>query len=225
VLAGALGDLLVPGDHEANLSVVVGQTPSTLHRLLWGACTVARSRDPQRILRALDRHLGAHRPVPAELLRLDAVAAVGSRGALLLPPAARQQTSRLQGHLRKAGFELSDAPYAEVDPATGELVVSDPGLLDPSEVCTAAGLDRPNVDAGLAPGRHPILWWCMPSWDPEGPVDAVWALVQGAAQLRPRSTRDRAERLRQLVTSVPVRRIEVGDVRTALGPLDALLER
>lgn len=226
-IRAALAGQLVDGSHAANLSVALADHPHSFHRLLWGACTAARSLDVHRVLRALDRHLGGHGPVPEGRIRIDGVAAAGPRGALILPAAARQQIPRLQRHLAGHGLELADAPFAEVDVASGELVVDDPGVLEVASLSAAAGLDevvRP--DDGLPAGRYPIRWWFLASWVAEGPQAPPAALVQAAAHIRPRPLDSATVALlRQLVERVPVRAIPIGDVRLALGPVEPLFER
>ena len=157
-----------------------------------------------RILRALDRHLGGHGPVDHGFVRFDAVAVAGPRGALILPPEARQETAWLQRRLRDLGLELADAPYAVVDLETAQIVIGEPGAVDVQELAGRASLRSPApADPGLAPGRYPLRGWIITS-----PVDVerslAAALVHAAGLLRPvPTTLAELDALRRLVDSVP----------------------
>ena len=134
-----------------------------------------RTRDLHALVRAVDRHVGGHRPPGEGIVRFAGLAAIGPAGAIVVSGRARQGLARYQGRLRALGFEMLDAPWVDVDRATAEVVVRDPGLLDVDAV--VAALDgRPHVPGrAVTAGRHPVIGWVQSTVDAPGLVERATA--------------------------------------------------
>lgn len=158
------------------------RTPRPVHTLHRGSRTVARSRDPGRIVRALLRHLDAvAHPPGAGLLVVRAVPLVAGDRAVLAPAKMGTDLAAVQPHLRRAGLRLADVPHATVDPERGELVVPDVRLdLRPSGLRRLEELDRSaDDDPPVPPGRYPLVAWAFAAGEPIGEMPArrgrLWA--------------------------------------------------
>jgi len=190
VLRRALAPYLVD-DVEARsgyYSVILGPTvPSRagerpLSMLYADGVAVARSRSPRRVVRALAAYLAGHNGLapPGGILRFDAVAAVGDRGAVLLPRGAfgHFDLRRFERELGRLGLRLVDSPHVDIDPETAEVIVgSSPLALDESAL---EELGPSGAEDAVPPGRYPLALWAVARPDEEtGPPARAEAVAHG----------------------------------------------
>lgn len=156
-LAGRVVD-----DPEAprNFSVQFSPTRDDAHLLFWGGCVAARSFDPDRILRSLTDHLGAHLPPPPGLVWVTSLPYVRDGRAVLMPARFKDDLRIVDRQLRAAGYLAVDTPRSLVDFSVGELVVPDFVEADPAALAeAAAGAHRRRAEPTVAYGRYPIERW------------------------------------------------------------------
>ena len=158
-------------------------TTRGLHRLHLGHRLVARSRDPRRLLHALDQQLLAHGDAhDTTLPQVAASVVVGADGALVLPLAMRHDLVTATRRLADVGLTLVDRCWVAVDTGTGEVVLPEPSpwlgdvTLDGAD---AIGEDR--ADPPVAPGRHRVVAWHLPA--PASPGTAVVAAARSVVNL------------------------------------------
>jgi hypothetical protein len=180
----ALEPLRTDSEANHNYSVWFSADPRVFQRLQWGGCTVVRTRDPDRFLRALALHLSGHGIPPMGLLRTDGVVAVHDARATVLPASLRRDIPVYERSLRQAGIILHDSPWVDVDPDSGEVVLEPPRL-------AASGFDE--VVRRLPParrpeptveyGRYPLAGWytalVAESEEPMSTAEAVAKVLSG----------------------------------------------
>jgi hypothetical protein len=205
VVRQLLAAYLVDGiEAPANLSVRIGghgEEPEAdsggkrrsdrgkqLHLLYRSSSLAARSRLPSRILQALVCYLdglGGHGP--RGVLRTSMLALVADGHAIVVPRALLGSLEALQPRLERQGLRFIDAPYADVDPTTAELVIDSPGLTVDEAALTA--LDRHFGSPGRAEppvgaGRFPIRGWAIFGGPEEtGPVSRAKAVAAVAGSV------------------------------------------
>lgn len=183
-LVRALEPLRTDREPNHNYSVWLSDDRRLFHRLQWGGCTVVRTRDPHRLARALAAHFGGHGPPPAGLLRTDGVMACHGSRATVLPPSLRQSIAKYERPLRDAGVVLSDAPWVDLDPRTGDVVLQPP---PPWAARFGPVVDRlPPPDRPqpmVEPGRYALAGWFFDSIgfdeEPMSITDAVATVLSG----------------------------------------------
>jgi len=121
-----------------------------------------------RLVRALVRHIGWAGPAQRGRWRADAIAIISGDRAVLLPGRLRADLADWDRRLGAAGFDVVDGPCADVDLATGELVVEEPPLeLDPTAVGLFTDLAARSTTgdgrAGGQPGRYRVIAWFVPA--------------------------------------------------------------
>lgn len=168
--------------HEANhnYSIWLSHDPKMFQRLQWGGCTAVRTRDPNRFGRALALHLSGHGAPPKGLVRVDGLVVVHDRQATVLPPSLRGQIPTYDRPLRQAGVILHDAPWVDVDPHTGEVVLEPPALALSAFQEVADRLPRATrPDPVSEPGRYQVTNWFLaaPGSTPISVADAVTAVL------------------------------------------------
>ncbi len=194
ILARALaGYRLAPGTTAPpNYSVTLaGEGGRGLHRLSLlqaGTVTVARSRSPRRILRALAGHLSCLLDPEPGLVRTSAIGAVRNGMGVLLPDAAIGWLDRIQAPLARLGFLLVDQPFAHLDVTRAEMVVPSP-TVGMAEAVLATLSDPParsSEPGTVASGRYPLRAWLLPErvWgqaplSPAGAAAAALGTVVG----------------------------------------------
>ena len=165
-----------------NYSIWCSKDRRSFHRIEWGGCTVVRTRDPARFGRALALHLGGHGAPTGRLLRTDGVLAVHDGRATMLPPSMRQSLPRFERPLREGGVIFHDAPWVDIDPYTGEVLLEPPRMPPARFDDIVDGLRPPAQPEPVAdPGRHPLAAWYFPPWahGPMSKADAVEAVLNG----------------------------------------------
>jgi peroxiredoxin len=169
-------------DVPANCSLVLGDSivgqSRDLRLLLWANATVVRSRSTRRALLALAAYLSAVLPPDEHLMRTSNMAVVREGDALLLPPSARDDIERLQPRLAGIGFQIVDEPYATIDAARAELVITEPTIvIDPHVL---ADLDEPKLGRTelprVEPGRYPLSAWGV--WGADEPLTVAEIVSQ-----------------------------------------------
>lgn len=174
----------VVDDPEApnNFSVAFSRTTTDTHLLFWGGCVAARSFDPDRILRSLVDHLGAHRPPPPGTVWVNALGFVKDGRAVLMPGVFKDDLRVVDRQVRSAGWVAVDAPRALVDLTTAELVVTD--LIEPDADALAKAVDgvpQRRVEPTVPHGRYPIDRWVFVDytghWGPIGRANATRAAI------------------------------------------------
>ncbi len=163
-LARALESVRSDRDANHNYSVWFSGDRRVFHRLQWGGCTVVRTRDPSRFGRALALHLSGHGAPSPGLVRTEGVVAAHDGRATVLPGSLRQSIPTFERPLRQAGVILHDAPWVDLDPHAGEVVLEPPRLaavrLD-EVVARLPPAARP--DPVAEPGRYPLAGWYFTS--------------------------------------------------------------
>jgi hypothetical protein len=153
-----------PPNYSVTLAGEGGRGPRRLSLLQAGSVTVARSRSPRRILRALAGHLSCLLDPEPGLVRIGAIGAVRNGTAVLLPDAAIGWLDRIQAPLARLGFLLVDQPFAHLDVTRAEMVVPSPSL-GMAEAVLATLPDPPagpSEPRSVAPGRYPLRAWLLP---------------------------------------------------------------
>lgn len=146
--------------------------PRPLHRLHRGTTVPVRSRDPERVLRALATHLATHADLAASgLAPLPGLVIGGPAGAVIVPRPGRPVA--YERELVARGLRVADAPVALVDVETREVVVGAPGLTVDLAPLEAQGSARPGSPdpAALTWGRYPLLAFVLDA--PAGPGAAL----------------------------------------------------
>lgn len=136
---------------------------SGFHFLYRSSASMVRTRDPNRLVRALLSHLDGFRPdAGGGLLQLSVTALVGEAGAVLAPASLRGWLEVVERRLNAKGLRVADQPWVAVDTGTGELVVREPQLdvawpafEDLAGAVRGPRRTEPVVDAG----RYPIVGW------------------------------------------------------------------
>lgn len=169
-------------DH--NYTVSLSDDRKVFQRLQWSGCTVVRTRDPDRFTRALALHLAGHGEPATGLIRTDGVVALQGDRATVLPASLRQSLPSFERGLRSAGIVLSDAPWVDVDPHTGEVAVAAPPPWTDRFAAVAAGLPvPPRPDPVVEPGRYPLTGWYFDlvgfEEEPMTLTDAVATVLSG----------------------------------------------
>lgn len=165
-----------------NYSVWFSNDRRSFHRLQWGGCTVVRTRDPERFRRAIALHLGGHGAPASRLLRADGILAVHDGRATVLPDSMRQSLPKFERPLREGGVLLHDAPWVDIDPNTGEVLVEPPRLPPARFDDLVDGLPQPaRLEPVVDPGRYPLAAWYFPAWaeEPMSKPDAVVMVLNG----------------------------------------------
>lgn len=206
------GDRVVDAGDESmprNLSVHLAESPPDggrtidLHRLYLGHHLVLRTRDPHRVLAALDSHLDAHALThDPERAQLAATAVVRDGRAHLLPTASRR---RVVDHARRyaaAGYLLVDRPWVEVDLGAGELVVA-PSSIDVDEVAVPDSVATGDAVPAVRPGRYPILSIAVAEGTAGEAVLDLGRAVVNLAQLDAGATLTAVHRLVAAAAGVP----------------------
>lgn len=189
---------------------------SSFHWLYWGRCPVVRTRDADRLLGALEQHLSAPVASTNDWLVLRLSAAVTADGGAILLPAVGAGVARIDRRLREAGATLVDAPFAVVDPHTGDLVLEPPSVAlreEPRrELVGVMGSLR--SETVVAPGRYPLARWAVEPRDPAGTPAA--AAVELLGSLAAPTTHRGAQGAIHLVSRLRSVMLTVRDVRTAV---------
>lgn len=172
VLGASLG--LAELDGSVNFSVRVSAGPGRFHLLYWGRCVVFRTRDPLRLLDALDGHLAL--ALPGEGLRVGAPALVRGSRAVLLAGSDYGRVAGVQRIAADRGWTLLPDPAPHIDASTGRLLVQRAQVLDADAV-----VDRwkPQVDVvedRTEPGAYDIVQ-VLSRQDAGGPASRLMALM------------------------------------------------
>jgi hypothetical protein len=152
-----LRDLLAPhivDDVEAppNLSLALGTDEGArrgVHLLYRSSARELRTPSLGRLLRAVPAQLDGYAPRPQDRIRLNARALVADDHAVLIDGRCDAQLERVEPRLARAGYRRSDAPFAEIDAATGELVLGAPRI----DFAPAAGAA---LEAHAPPGDREV---------------------------------------------------------------------
>jgi hypothetical protein len=193
----AVYGVVLPARAPAPGAVAGVQSVARLHR---GAEVLLRSRDPQRVVRALAAQLASHVAPPARpALRALAVGR-GARVVLVPLPANRVAYERAAA---VAGLAVSPAEVVFVEADRPRLVVGAPGLdADPAPLrCVAAGrLHLAGEPAPLADGTYDVAAVAVP-----GAATAATALAELGPVRRPGiDDRPALDALLALVARVPL---------------------
>jgi hypothetical protein len=189
-----LRDLLAPhvvDDVEAppNLSLAVGTDDGTrrgVHLLYRSCARELRTPSLGRLLRAVPAQLDGYAPPPRDRIRLNARALVAADHAVLLDGRCDAQLERAEPRLARAGYRRSDAPFVEIDTATGELVLGPPRVdFAPAAAAALEADDPPGDREVLLDGRRlPVRSMLVidPS-TPDRPVPNPAGLLSGLSSL------------------------------------------
>lgn len=222
-LAQALEPLRSVHEANHNYSVWLSDDRRVFHRLQWGGCTVVRTRDPQRLGRALAAHLSGHGAPPHGLARADGVLALREGRATILPSSLRQSIATYERPLRATGMILSDVPWVDVDPHTGHVVLPPPALSpDRFDTVVERLLPPRRADPVVEPGRYPLAGWYFDSIGFDaGPMSAIDAVVTVLSGLRsPLKDENQPAALAAMLTRTPFGLVPIGSTPRQL--LEAL---
>ncbi len=147
---------------------------------------LARVRGTRRAVQAAIALLSSYAPRgPESLPRVAAMVAVRDGTAALLCPESWRIADRLLPRLRGAGWEVADVPWADIDPQSGEVVVSGPAFVVDDTALSRLPAD-PLDGSPPAPGRYPVIAWVAVTGEepsPDTSVGRVVTLAAGAADL------------------------------------------
>lgn len=181
VLRRVLTGHVVPGAHRrASYSLWLAPSGTggrhDLHLLYRHAELVARSRSVGHLIGRLVAHLAAHVEID-DLVPLRMVALLTEPGAVLVPEELRRRLAERESRLNRLNLQVVDAPLATLDPASGDLVVADPGRL--GDLAAVDGGQPSGIDVGSLPwpGRYPVLAWGFPAGDGAAPLSPGGALA------------------------------------------------
>lgn len=171
-------------DVEAPSNVSVVATEAAAGRsLLWcyrSSRLIGRHRGPRRAMQAAAALLSSDGTGHDELARLAALLVVRDGRAALLSSATDGAGAALSARLRRAGWQVHDAPWLGVDRRSGEVVVPDWAV----DVDVAALADLPSDPADLeppAPGSYPVLVWIDVDTYGESPATPAGRVARAAA--------------------------------------------
>lgn len=161
--------------------------PTDFHVLYRGITAVIRTRDLRRLLDGLLAYLSAMVEQPDDTtLRLDVLAFVKDGAAVLAPADIRTALPSLERRLNAKGLRVVDRPWARLDPATAELVLTAAELAVDVEVLDEVAAGR---DPAVAPGRYPLVGWGFGVGPGEsGPISRALAVTLAGARLVDRRT-------------------------------------
>jgi hypothetical protein len=188
------------------LAVELNSRPSgpglqRLDLLLRRDTVVARSRRPDRILRALVASIASYGDLTARGLVALRATVLGRDGRVLLVPELADPV-RFRRELAGSGIAAADTPVALVDPATREVVVGAPGL-DVDTAAIDALAPETGGDGGepapLPWGRYPLVGFGVATATPAGAL-----LAFGPDADDHRDHRATLDALCTLVTDLPV---------------------
>ena len=184
VLQRAFASLVTEANVPVNLTVRLGTDPTQFHVLSWGTCPALRTLDVDRLAVGLRRFVGGHGAGPAGTVRTDFAAVVRDGGAVLVHRDFRERLVKDERTLRRGGLSVLEAPYADVDLTTGELVVSDPDVpVDDRAMEELRSLAPPRrrADPAVPPGRYHLVG-AVVAGHPAGaelpPPQAAFALLR-----------------------------------------------
>ena len=191
VLRRTLKAHLVPEvEAPSNYSVSIGETGADgrsagFHFLYRSSSAVVRTRDPERVVRALMAWLHSHREEqPQDVLRVWGTALISEHGAVVGPPAVQHALEVVERRLNSRGIRVVDAPTVPIDPQRSEVVVPEPDLeIDWSVLADLAdAVPGPRrADPPVPPGRYPIVGWGFPVLPEQvGPFPRAHAITLGA---------------------------------------------
>lgn len=154
-----------------------------LKALYRGASLETASRSPRRVIDALLAGLSTWALRDrADLIEVEAVAAVGGGRAVLLPAAMACRTPALERHLARAGIRMADTHVAHLHADSGEVVVPPLRLevdWEPLEALLGDA-ERPSGEtAPPSPGSYPLAAR-LPDGD-RGPQEIAEAAVAALA--------------------------------------------
>lgn len=179
-----------------------GANPQRLHLLHRGDTIAARSRRPDRIVRALVGHLASYGDLGA--LGLAAVnGLVVGRGDQAWIVAQPRDPLRFRRALGERDVLVADLPVALVDRATGEVVVGAPGLdVDVTAIDALAATEPARIEPDPLPwGRYRVI--ALGVDGPPSPTAALLALGPIADDHRDED--ETFDALLALLEAVPVR--------------------
>lgn len=171
----------------ANYSLFLSNDPATFHRLYRGDCLVLASPDPERVVAALVRHLGAHRVPPDGLVPVQALALIHWGHATLAPTLLEDDLRALGRRLDRCGIQLLDTHAVLVDIDQGEIVVGEGLGVDHGALASVVGMaPRPRRnDPPVPDGRYPIRrWMFMDFWQSPGAYSRATATRRAALVIR-----------------------------------------
>ncbi|MGH9115551.1 MAG: hypothetical protein ACRDWW_06930, partial [Acidimicrobiales bacterium] len=147
---------------------------------------MARARSTRRAMEAAIAFLSSYaQPVAGGPVRIDAVVAVRAGEAALLCPESRFVSDGLFPRLRAGGWQVADAPWAEIDASTGDAVIVEPAVeLDAAALAALPG--SASEGRAPAPGRYPVRTWLAVAGEGPQPGTAagrVTAVASGAGGL------------------------------------------
>lgn len=158
----AVRDPLAPPTYSIRAATGTGRGPAQSMHVLYHRHKVhARSRRLARLLHALAEDLAHHLAPAPGLVTLDQRAMVSAQGAFLLPRLAAGPADVWARQMERHGILAVHGP-AQLDPATGELVVREPRLVPPADAVALADEVLPgrgDLPAWAPPGRHRVVGW------------------------------------------------------------------
>lgn|GEM_PF-900486 len=131
--------------------------PTDLARLHRGPDVLLRSRDPERVLRALVTQIAAHDPPPGHAL-LEGLA-VGAKGRAVIVPVPANRV-RFEHAAARLGLAVSDPPVTMVALDSATAVIGVPGVigdLEPLRAVAAGRQRRDGEPASLAWGTNELV--------------------------------------------------------------------
>ena len=141
-----------------------------------------RTRDIERLIQGLISHLDSNRHVDDGMLRAQAVALVGERGALVAPAILRQYLAQVERRLNVRGVRIADPPWVSIDWQERVVVVPKPELdIDWSAMDGVRDLaPGAPTDPAVPPGRYPMTGWAFLTAEPGSPPSRGQAISMAA---------------------------------------------
>lgn len=128
-----------------------------------------RSSDPNRVINALLQSLDTHAGPAPGLARVHGTAVIRDGRAMLVPNRLREQFQNLDRRLRARGVLVVDAPLANLDLKTAEVVIQQQMTVDRAPLDEAlAGVPCRRRVPAVKPGRYPLVRWLFVDFWREG---------------------------------------------------------
>jgi len=222
-------DVDVPTNYLVRLADAPKNRRATgFHLLHHGNSVVLRTRDLERLVQGLISHLDSNRRVDDGVLRAQAVALVGERGALVAPAILRQHLAQVERRLNVRGVRIADPPWVSIDWQDRVVLVPKPESdIDWSAMDRVSDLaPSTHTDPAVPPGRYPMTGWAFLTAEPGSPPSRGQAIAMAARLTSAPASmdlQDSLDALTHLMRGVEPARLVRAEPKTLAAPLLELM--